>query len=187
MKTLDKKQLRQQLLHQRKALKDEDWQEKSDRLCNQLKSSPIFQEAQTILAYFAVNKEPDLNGLFSFQKQWGFPRCVDKKLQWHSWQPQDELEIGKYNIKNPLAHSPQIEAKQVDLILVPAIACDYQGYRLGYGGGYYDRLFSETQWYDIPKIGVIFDFAYLPHLPRDPWDQKLQGICTENLLTINLF
>jgi len=68
---------------------------------------------------------------------------------------------------------------QVDLLLVPAVACDRRGYRLGYGGGFYDRLLSQPEWQQKPAIGIIFDFARLPTLPFDPWDQPLTSICTE--------
>ena len=73
-------------------------------------------------------------------------------------------------------------AKKVDLIIVPTVACDRAGYRLGYGGGYYDRLLTSPEWQDCPTVGIVFDFAYLESLPSDSWDIKLQYICTESHL-----
>jgi 5-formyltetrahydrofolate cyclo-ligase len=67
----------------------------------------------------------------------------------------------------------------VDLLLVPAVACDVHGYRLGYGGGFYDRLLSQPAWIGKPAIAIVFEYARLPTVPRDPWDKPLQGICTE--------
>ncbi|MEO0376510.1 MAG: 5-formyltetrahydrofolate cyclo-ligase [Cyanobacteria bacterium P01_A01_bin.17] len=63
------------------------------------------------------------------------------------------------------------------MILIPALACSAQGYRLGYGGGYYDRLLS--QWPHLKTIGLVFDDADRLPLPTDPWDQALKAICTE--------
>jgi len=52
-------------------------------------------------------------------------------------------------------------------------------YRLGYGGGYYDRLLSSEEWASKPTIGIVFEFACLPELPIEPWDKPLQDVCTE--------
>lgn len=177
---MNKLELRKKYLKKRKSLTIDVWREKSDLLCQHLRSTEIFHNAKTILAYFSINQEPDLNSLFFLNKNWGFPYCVANQLQWHSWQWGESLEVGQYGIQQPLKTAPLIKVEEIDLILVPAIACDYCGYRLGYGGGYYDRLFCQDQWRSIPKIGIIFDYAYLPQLPRDPWDQKLQGVSTES-------
>ncbi|PSB05416.1 5-formyltetrahydrofolate cyclo-ligase, partial [filamentous cyanobacterium CCP2] len=120
--------------------------------------------------------------LFTLPHRWGFPRCVDKTLTWHPWAPTESapLETIRYNIPEPSSEAPHLEAHDVDLILVPAVACDRDGYRLGYGGGFYDRLLSSPEWADKPAIGIVFDFAFLPKLPSDPWDRPLSGVCTES-------
>lgn len=157
-----------------------EWQEKSDRICTLLQSSPLFTQAKTILAYFSFRQEPDLSPLFTDPtKRWGFPRCIGESLHWHSWTPEEALITNTYGIKEPSAQAPIINSVEVDLILVPSVACDYRGYRLGYGGGYYDRLLSSPQWLNKPTIGIIFDFAYLPQLPVEIWDQPLQAVLTE--------
>ncbi|WP_239651895.1 5-formyltetrahydrofolate cyclo-ligase [Neosynechococcus sphagnicola] len=46
-------------------------------------------------------------------------------------------------------------------------------------GGFYDRMLSQPEWADIPTLGIVFAFAQLPALPRDPWDRPLQGVVTE--------
>lgn len=137
------------------------------------------------MAYFSFRQEPDLSFLYTdTNHRWGFPRCVGNSLIWHIWKPGNSLQTGNYGILEPHPTAPTLQASEVDLILVPAIACDYQGYRLGYGGGYYDRLFSSTEWSTKPTIGIVFDFAYLTQLPIEPWDKQLHGICTETSLKI---
>lgn len=177
-----KQQLRRSLLKNRQSLSVQEWQKKSHDLGLQLQKSTVFNQSQTILAYFSFRKEPDLSLLFkqNLNKVWGFSRCVEQDLIWHRWQQKEPLNKGKFGILEPEIHAPQIHPETVDLILVPAVACDWQGYRLGYGGGFYDRLLSLPQWSTIPTIGVIFEQAYLPQLPRENWDQPLQFICTEN-------
>lgn len=167
------------LLQTRQSLPATEWRAKSDRLCHQLQSVSIFATARTILAYSSFRQEPDLSLLLAQHYCWGLPRCVGKALVWHQFQPGDLLQTGAYGIVEPLPDAPEITTAAVDLILVPAVACDRQGYRLGYGGGYYDRLLSSPEWAAKPAIGIVFDFAYLPQLPVDPWDKPLQAICTE--------
>ena len=195
---MDKKELRRLLIKKRKSLSKAEWSQKSDRLCSHLKSSPLFIRASTILAYFSFRQEPDLSYLFTefteksdaapsepntgaqlATKSWGFPRCVDKQLVWHYWKPGKKLIPGAFGIFEPDPNASIVTPAEVDLILVPAVACDRRGYRLGYGGGFYDRLLSSPEWVDKPTIGIVFEFARLPELPIDPWDRPLQQVCTE--------
>lgn len=178
----EKPQLRQLLLQQRQSLSVLEWQVNSDRLCTQLKKSALFQQSGTILAYFSSRQEPDLTPLFKLPgKIWGFPRCQGQNLCWHRWSPEwgDGLTLGPFGIAEPQPELPQLQAAQVDLLLVPAIAIDHRGYRLGYGGGFYDRLLSQPDWRQVPTLGIVFEFGYLSRLPTDPWDLPLAGICTE--------
>lgn len=175
--------LRHSLLQTRQLLPVNLWQQHSDRLCQHLHTSSLFQQAKTILAYFSWRQEPDLSPLFTTypEKSWGFPRCEKTALVWHTCSPSDftALQAGAYGIPEPKPDLPVLNAAQVDLILIPAIACDTQGYRLGYGGGFYDRLLSLTDWRSKPTIGIIFKCALLATLPTDPWDQPLKAVCTE--------
>ncbi len=177
---LDKAKLRRTLLTTRRSLCVEEWRNKSDRICAHLQSSALFVSAKTILAYFTFRQEPDLSPLFTDTRhQWGFSRCVGEALSWHIWNPGDILQKGAYGILEPDLTLPTLQPANVDLILVPAVACDKHGYRLGYGGGFYDRMLSSGEWALKPTIGIVFEFAYLPQLPIDKWDKRLQAVCTE--------
>lgn len=183
---LTKVLLRQQLLQQRQALTTIHWQQKSQQICQQIQRSAQFHSAQTVLAFFSVRQEPDLSLLWLDNtshpkpRRFGFPRCQDRHLVWHPWQPGQALVQGRFGITEPSHDAPQLLPHEVDLILVPCLGIDRQGYRLGYGGGFYDRLFSQPEWRSIPTLGICFDFGYCDRLPRDAWDQPLQGICTES-------
>ncbi len=166
-----------------------DWRDRCNRICAHLRAAPLVQQSHTILAYFSSRQEPDLMPLVNVSsnqehpQQWGFPRCVGKSLVWHRWKPGDPLQVGTFGILEPSDAAACLTAIDVDLLLIPAIACDRRGYRLGYGGGFYDRLLSEPEWAAKPTIGITFAAAYLEQLPIDPWDRPLTGICTENGLS----
>lgn len=179
---LQKSALRRSLLKTRQSLSPEAWQSRSQRLCDRLRDSDLFNRAETILSYCSTRQEPDLSFLWPLPKTWGLPRCVGSSLQWHHWSAAGSfpLQTGAFGIQEPDPASPQLSAEQVDLLLVPCIACDRRGYRLGYGGGFYDRLLSSPPWQGKPAIGIVFEFACLPELPIDSWDQRLQAICTES-------
>lgn len=180
--SLQKAELRRSLLHTRQSLSAAVWRQNSDRLCAHLQNASVFAQSRTILAYLSIRQEPDLSVLFTSSHQWGLPRCVGKTLTWHRWSPTDALPLqcGKFGILEPHPNAPILDANEIDLILVPAVACDRQGYRLGYGGGFYDRLLSTPVWAQKPTIGIVFDFAYVPKLPIDAWDRPLTGVCTES-------
>ncbi|MBV8883547.1 MAG: 5-formyltetrahydrofolate cyclo-ligase [Chroococcidiopsidaceae cyanobacterium CP_BM_RX_35] len=184
---MSKVELRRTLLKRRLSLSKTEWRQKSDRIASHLQASPLFAKSQTILAYFSFRQEPDLSSLFSdSHRRWGFPRCAGDTLSWHIWTSAEFhlWQRGAYGILEPQPTVTTLEPDEVDLMLVPAIACDYRGYRLGYGGGYYDRLLSSALWASKPTIAIVFEFAYLQHLPIDSWDKPLQGVCTETgLLT----
>ena len=179
-KQLLKRKLRQVLLDQRLDLSYEIWQQKSHALCDRLSNWQIFQQAQNILTFTSFRQEPDLSGLwknFSY-KNWGFSRCVEKELVWHQVAIADfesNMQSGVFGILEPHHDLPLINLENIDLILIPAIACDRQGYRLGYGGGFYDRWLPNSSGI---KAGIIFDEFYLDEIPKDIWDVQLDVIIT---------
>ncbi len=179
----EKKQQRKELIQKRKALSTSQWQEKSLALGEHLKeflATAMIPQDATILSYFYVRQEPNLDPLFHLELyRWGVPRCVGQELNWHFYHPSDPLVKGRFGIREPQPEAPICPVEQVDLIFVPAVACDHRGYRLGYGGGFYDRLFQQPQWRNIPKVGIIFDFAFVPEVPVEAWDIPLDGVCTE--------
>jgi 5-formyltetrahydrofolate cyclo-ligase len=178
----EKATLRRSLLKQRQTMSQEEWRNSSDRLCTALQQSDLFRRATTVLAYFSIRNEPDLSSLFHLEAyRWGFPRCVGKEIAWHHWSPNETmpLQAGAFGIQEPHPESPMLSADEVDLILVPAVACDRQGHRLGYGGGFYDRFLSTPEWMNKPTIGIVFSHSLLEALPRDDWDCPLTAVCTD--------
>jgi 5-formyltetrahydrofolate cyclo-ligase len=178
---MDKPTLRRQWLAQRRSLTPIEWRRRSDQICDRLRQLPEYIQAQTVLAYSSYRQEPDLSPLWNdHSKVWGLPRCVDRDLVWHRFDRRgDTLQTGAFGILEPSATRPVLSASQVDLILVPCVGCDRRGYRLGYGGGFYDRLLVDPDWARIPTIGITFSPMVVDRLPVDPWDRPLAQVCTE--------
>ncbi len=188
----EKKTIRQQLLTERQNLNNSLHQQLSYRICQHLEDflEHHLSNNQIILAYYPYRQEPDLSPLLRLSKyRWGLPRClpdnatatkIDRQLAWHLWHDGEQLITNRYGLMEPAATSPVIDVAQVGVILIPAVAIDQRGYRLGYGGGYFDQLLSQQNWQLVMTIGVVFDFAYVPKLPVDKWDQPLVAICTES-------
>lgn len=181
---VDKKKLRKELLKTRQTLSDSEWMVKSEALCEQIRLyldyDPAIVRGGTVLSYFHFRQEPNLDPLFQLRDyNWAVPRCVGNELSWHFWEWGDPLVEGAFGIREPLEEAPLCSPETVNLILVPAVACDTQGYRLGYGGGFYDRLFEQSPWREIPKVGIVFDEMILAEVPVDPWDVPLDGVCTD--------
>lgn len=175
---MSKSELRRSLLALRRNLSPEEWQIQSQQICDRLKDLSEFKSARTVLSYFSIQQEPDLSPLFA-DKVWGFPRCVGKSLVWHRWAIADPLIKGAYGISEPVETAPTIEPEQVDLILVPCVGIDDRGYRLGYGGGYYDRLLSAPNWAGKRTIGIVFEVGRVREIPLEAWDRSLSRVCTE--------
>ncbi|MBF0808735.1 5-formyltetrahydrofolate cyclo-ligase [Rothia nasimurium] len=108
-----------------------------------------------------------------------------RQLAWVEWQPQAEHTINALDIVEPVGERHGSEAFiQADLRLVPALAYDLAGRRLGQGGGYYDRLFEQLGplAQDPSTVGVVFEREILDGLPADSWDARLRFVATEKTL-----
>jgi 5-formyltetrahydrofolate cyclo-ligase len=109
-----------------------------------------------------------------------FPRIVrrDAALEFHLVPEGEILRPGAYGIHEPLEHWPRARP---DILLVPLLAFDDRGYRLGYGGGYYDRTLAASP--HARAIGIAYAGQRVDFLPHDAHDCRLDAILTENGLT----
>lgn len=174
MDPLSKPALRQRYRHLRQQI---DLVEISTRICRAL--AERIPSSGLVLTYLATSEEVNLDPLLQAHPElsWGIPRCLPQhRLSWHDY-AQSSCHISPYGIREPHPQDPQVDPQQAVLVLIPALACDKLGTRLGYGGGYYDRFLSTItapKWAIIPHVCLCGD-----PLPRDPWDQSLDGIQTE--------
>lgn len=97
-------------------------------------------------------------------------------LRFHRWQPGDQRSEGRWGIREPLPSAPQAEPA---VMLVPLLAFDAEGYRLGYGGGFFDRTLAAARAAGpVIAIGLAYDAQLMPALPRVDFDQRLDWVLT---------
>jgi len=107
------------------------------------------------------------------------------RLVYRPWRSSDVLEPDGCSIPAPAARAAApdegaLAAEQLGLLLIPALACDATGIRLGYGCGWYDRLRADPTWAQVPALAVLPRGCRVERLPRDPWDVPLQGWIDED-------
>ncbi|OAI49147.1 hypothetical protein AYO45_03320 [Gammaproteobacteria bacterium SCGC AG-212-F23] len=146
----------------------------------------IFQKSQSIACY--LPREEEFNSMPMIQAIWrSGKKCYlpvllpDRSLVFASYKINDALVPNRYNILEP-ENTERIPAQQLDLVLMPLVAFDENGGRLGMGGGYYDRTFAFTKKAVSTKpflMGVAYALQQVDMLPQDEWDVVLDGIITE--------
>jgi 5-formyltetrahydrofolate cyclo-ligase len=140
-------------------------------------------DGATVGAYVAINDEADphiiLKKLTLRNCTLAFPRVVakDEPLVFHRWKPGQNLRRGVYGIPEPAKDWPLAYPK---ILLVPLLAFDAQGHRLGYGGGYYDRTLDFLRANStVRAIGVAYAGQEVAELPREEHDHPLDAVITE--------
>lgn len=154
-------------------------QERTKHLIQQILLSDEYQKAKNILLYYPLEDEFDLIPLVyaGKSKNWFLPRAIgDGLMLLLQFKSADELLHGRYGIMVPPATNKLIDKSELDLIIVPGMMFDRKGYRLGRGGGYYDRLLADSS---ATSIGVCFNELLIDYLPREkhdcPVDKVLQA------------
>jgi 5-formyltetrahydrofolate cyclo-ligase len=146
---------------------------------------PQVAEARTLLLFSSLPGEVDTEAIAAEAVRRGivvtYPRCLPetRELALHAVTAPGELLPGAYGIREPDALvCPLVHAGEVDAVLVPGLAWDRAGRRLGRGAGYYDRLFALPEWRGF-RCGIFFAAQELDRVPTDAWDAPLGAIVTE--------
>lgn len=147
-------------------------------------SHPWFQNAASIMAYCAIPPEIDLTDVLQAILVQGksllLPRCeADGTMTARKIDSLEALRPGAYGILEPGPETPCIAPEKIDLILVPGLAFDKKGHRLGRGKGYYDRFLSKTTGKTIGVCGYL-----LPQVPVEPHDKRMDAVVTDKNIMI---
>ncbi|WP_333784491.1 5-formyltetrahydrofolate cyclo-ligase [Thermocrinis sp.] len=179
MKVLSKKELRNRIRSIRRSLSADQHQALSQKILEHIKTSGILNNAELILAFCPFDGEPDispiLDEILRSGKDLVLPKVVGDGLKLCKVRFTDTLSMGSFCILEP-AECEEVDPEKVELALVPGVAFDRRGCRLGMGKGYYDRILGKVRGL---KVGVAFSFQVFEEIPCDPWDQKVDAILTE--------
>lgn len=161
----------------------EDRRNRSALLVNNLSQyiRSHFPTSRRIATYAALPYEPDLSLLHNLlpERQFYYPLVNNPdEIAFHLVTDPTTLEKGSYRIPepNPQVHPP-VSPEDIDLVLVPGLAFDLRGNRLGQGAGYYDRFLSLIP--TTPMIGVTFGSQLLPQVPAEPHDRTMAYLATD--------
>jgi 5-formyltetrahydrofolate cyclo-ligase len=178
-----KSQLREHCLAVRKLLGTEQRADASLSICVNVEKWHIFQQSSTILAYMPIKSEADLTSLMKDhpEKRWILPRIIpeeDHRMVFHPYYA-DRLIRHPFGMVEPAPDLPVIHSKEIELTLAPGLAFNRLGFRLGYGGGYFDRFLKD---FNGVSAGIIFHNLLLDKIPRSAHDVPVQWIVTEREL-----
>ena len=173
----EKAQLRLELLAARESLDPAALAAASSAVCRRLGAWPIFQNASVVMAYLAFRNELSLQALIDThpEKIWALPRIdQDGRLAVHRYQA-GQLVPHRWGVPEPSLNAPLVPLQEIDLVLVPGVGFDRQGGRLGYGGGYYDRLLCQ---FDAARVGIIHPSTLVDAIPCSEHDCQMDWIAT---------
>ena len=175
-----KKNLRVKLRREHHALPPAVRRRNDHIICTVLANDSQLSAFSQIFLYAAINAEPDLTALaeqWCETKQLALPVVDGNRLIFCRWQPRDELVRGEFNVPTPTTRQV-LTADQDTLVLLPCVALDRYGNRLGYGGGYYDRCLGAHP--TGCTVGVCYHRFFLEtELPTRPHDCGVNYIVTE--------
>ena len=179
---MDKKELRRYIREQKRHFTQQQLGEMSLSIMSSVLTHPRIQEADTILMYHSLPDEVDthsaLDQLLAMGKKVFLPKVVsDTEMTIHEYTGADSLQPSEpYGILEPTTPELSIINCQLSIAIVPGMAFDKQGHRLGRGKGYYDRFLSRIP--NIYKIGVCFPFQMLESIPSESTDVVMDEVIT---------
>ena len=194
--TAQRRALRERLAERRRLLPPPQRMAAAQGLRRSLEQLPEYLTDARVAGYWACGGELPLNlvipPLRSRGQQFLLPLLqADRQLRFAPWAPGDPVQPNHYGIPEPVAPAEWFAPFQLDLVLLPLLAFDRRGHRLGSGGGYYDRSFAFLKDQARPTepllVGIAYDFQETDVIAAEPWDVPLDYIATDReLIDCNL-
>ena len=179
---MPKKALRRDLLARRRAMDQAVWQTASKAAQQRLANLELFQQAGSIALYSPIQLEVDTELLFTTALSAGkrvlYPVVCGNNLLFREVSETSQRTAGAFGILEPCIVGEDHSLAAVDLIVVPGVAFDLLGHRIGFGKGYYDRCLSQHQKHGT-LVGLCHDFQLLDEIPAEGHDIRMQYVVTD--------
>ena len=168
---MDKKELRRTIRERKRAMTEEEIVSRSEKLGVLFSQSEAYKAAKTIYGYLPYNQEvrtvPMLEQALRDGKKVAVPKCYGDEMKFIYLDDLTKVAKGYAGIPEPIADEP-VAHDETALVLMPGLAFDPQGHRIGYGGGFYDKFLSREP--NHPTVALCYDFQVLPELETEEFD-----------------
>ncbi len=168
---MNKQELRRTIRERKRAMTEEEIVERSNALAEKFYHTPAYQAASTIYGYLPYNQEvrtvPMLQRALDEGKRVAVPKVYGEEMRFIYLEDLTQVSKGYAGIPEPIADAPVAEDKQA-LVLMPGLAFDPQGHRIGYGGGFYDKFLAREPHH--PTLALCYEFQMQAHLDTEEFD-----------------
>lgn len=177
-----KNQLRKEIKEQRKAIDNSEKSRLDAKINERLRQLWLYRESKTIFTYVSLAEETDtkrfIECALSDGKQVVVPRCIDgtRQMEFCLIHSLEDLEEGAFGVMEPKRTCRIFDDYSDGFCIVPGLAFDREGYRLGYGKGYYDRFLAD---FCGKTVGICYNRFVIPTIPRGKFDKSVDLIVTE--------
>ena len=175
--------LRKKFLHIRNNLDTTYQIQATEKIFKTLEESDIFKNSQKIFIYVGFGTEIQTEYLikkYINSKEIFVPKIVSRTMKLVKIKDWSDLSVGHFNVLEPIQND--FYAEEIDLVITPSIVFDKDGYRLGYGKGYYDKYFSENKY--KASLGLSFEKLLQEEIPTEKHDKNVDLIITEERIIV---
>lgn len=168
---MDKKELRRQIRERKRAMTVQEIESKSQALAELFFASEQYRQAKTLYGYLPYNQEvrtvPMLQKALEDGKRVAVPKVYGEEMRFIYMEDLSQVSLGYAGIPEPIADGPVAEDPEA-LVLMPGMAFDPQGHRIGYGGGFYDKFLASEP--NHPTVALCYDFQVMDRLETEEFD-----------------
>ncbi|MGD9909484.1 MAG: 5-formyltetrahydrofolate cyclo-ligase [Candidatus Izemoplasmatales bacterium] len=173
--SFSKESIRQEFIRKRKALTNEEVQQLSKKIVDNIRALPSYKTAKIVAIYYPMNQEVDLLDLLKDDKIFCFPKVISFPTSMMDFfEPGETYEISAFGIHEPTGK--YVSGHDIDLFLVPGVAFSNEGGRIGYGKGFYDKYLKDIS---VKKIGVMYGFQRIDAFELSEFDTLLDELVSE--------